>query len=422
MSSALREPAGRAMRPGVACLALIVILAACSPDTPESRIDETMRRVEDIRGLDSEHDVPYSFLTSDAAFADLLEELDEPEMVNELETEATLYHRLGLMEAGIDRVELVKESTKQSVLGFYDPEAKHMTIVDEDGEVSPDELMVLAHEHVHALQDQHYDLEARLGVFDDDADLALRALVEGEATIVMYIWAVKRLSPYDWTEIEEHGAVDIPTDYEPLRSIPPILWRPGEFPYVDGAAFVYEFWGPGGWDAVHEMWGDPPASTEQVLHPHRYPHDVPVAVNLPDVATAMGDGWSTTAELTMGELQTSVLLADGDDWDYGEDDDVFTFPQARNAEAAEGWGGDRLQMLDGPREGWVIVWQTTWDSEADALEFAAAANVVMADLEGRPLAMLGRDITTDRLAHPVLVLIADSDPTFQMVATALDLG
>ena len=78
-------------------------------------------------------------------------------------------------------------------------------------------------------------------------------------------------------------------------------------------------------------------------------------------------------------------------------------------------------MLEGPQNAWVVVWQTTWDSEADAVEFAAAANEVMADLVGRPLASLGIDITVDDLAHPVLVLLTDSDATYQLVATALDL-
>ena len=424
MSPATFSPSrGRAARAGVICLGLVTLLAACSPDTPAERIEQTMQRVEDIRGLDSEGEVPYSFLTSDAAFAGFFDELDEPERVRELEIEGTLFHRLGLMEAGIDRVELAKESAKRSVLGFYDPAAKHMTIVDEDGQISPDELMVLAHEHAHALQDQHYDLATRLATLEDDARLAQQALMEGEATIVMYVWAVKRLSPWDWEELEQGRDIEVPTDYEPLRSVPPILWRPGEFPYVDGAAFVYEVWEPGGWNAVHDLWADPPKSTEQVMHPSRYPDDLPVAVSLPDVAAALPAGWTAATELTMGELQTSVLLADGDGWDDGEDEDeVFTFPQAANAKAADGWGGDRLQMLEGPENAWAIVWQTTWDSEADAVEFAAAANVVMADLAGRPLASPGIDITADDLAHPVLVLVTDSDATYQLVATALALG
>jgi hypothetical protein len=170
------------------------------------------------------------------------------------------------------------------------------------------------------------------------------------------------------------------------------------------------------------MWADPPKSTEQVMHPSRYPDDLPIAVSLPDIAAALGAGWSGVTESTMGELRTSVLLADGDGWDYGRDDDeVFTFPKAANAEAAEGWGGDRLQMVEGPENAWAIVWQTAWDTEADAIEFAAAANVVMADLEGRPLASPGIDITGDDLDHPVLVLLTDSDATYQVVATALDL-
>src|SRR5262245_1038570 len=49
---------------------------------------------------------------------------------------------------------------------------------------------VLIHEMVHALQDQHFDLgklKARLhvGKFDSDAERALAALIEGDATYTM---------------------------------------------------------------------------------------------------------------------------------------------------------------------------------------------------------------------------------------------
>jgi hypothetical protein len=280
--------------------------------------------------------------------------------------------------------------------------------------------MVLAHEHAHALQDQHYDLETRMDHLEGDEYAALEALVEGEATIVMYVWAVKRLSLADWDEIEEPEELEVPSDYVPLESMPTILWRTGEFPYVDGAAFVYRFWEPGGWDAVEDMWEAPPVSTEQVMHPERYPHDVPDPVELPDLAARLGSDWSTATELTMGELQTSVLLAGGEDWDHGEEDDIFVFPTSANARAAEGWGGDRLAHLEGPDGAWAIVWQTTWDTARDASEFEDA----MFDILGTDAyfdVYPGTDLTGSGLAHPVLVAFTESPETLTKVRWELDL-
>ena len=76
------------------------------------------------------------------------------------------------------------------VAGFYDPEAEYMALVRR-GAGTPDtphagDDMVLVHEVVHAIQDQHFDLEA----FTDldpmsDAAAARSAVVEGDATWAM---------------------------------------------------------------------------------------------------------------------------------------------------------------------------------------------------------------------------------------------
>ena len=58
------------------------------------------------------------------------------------------------------------------------------------------------------------------------------------------------------------------------------------FPYLDGYAFVNAIRGRGDWDAVDAVWAAQPVSTEQILHPELYPDELPVAIELPDVATA----------------------------------------------------------------------------------------------------------------------------------------
>ena len=48
--------------------------------------------------------------------------------------------------------------------------------------------------------------------------------------------------------------------------------------------------------------------------------------------------------------------------------------------AAEGWGGDRLALLEGPSGAGAIAWATAWDSAADAGEFETAARTAIAGL------------------------------------------
>ena len=43
-----------------------------------------------------------------------------------------------------------------------------------------------------------------------------------------------------------------------------------------------------------------PASTEQILHPQRYPDDRPIPVSLPALTTTLGPGWRIVADDVMG--------------------------------------------------------------------------------------------------------------------------
>jgi hypothetical protein len=73
--------------------------------------------------------------------------------------------------------------------------------------------------------------------------------------------------------------------------------------------------------------------------------------------------------------------------------------------------------LDGPDGTWAVVWQTDWDSQADAREFKEAARDAMRDLSGAQ-AVSNADLSGG-LSSPVLVLLADSEATLDTVETAL---
>ncbi len=133
-----------------------------------------------------------------------------------------------------------------------------------------------------------------------------------------------------------------------------------------------------------------------------------------DVAGRLGGGWKEKWQQTMGELRLGVWLADGQP---GTQKGPKTAVKLPKANAATGWGGDRLVSLDGPDGQWAIVWQTGWDAPDDVDQFVKAADAVIADLPGAHV------ITTDDISsgvsNPALVLLTGSDATLAAVADAL---
>jgi hypothetical protein len=394
----------------VACLA--VVLVACGAPTTEEQIAQTMRDTERIRGLAALQPVEYRFLPEAEAFDEMLEEWYAGDDADAAVAEALVMERLGLLPAGYDILASIEEATRSQVLGYYDPDTKRMTIVGDEPTVDAEALLVLSHEHAHALQDQHFGL-------DDDADLdadeyaALDALIEGEATLVDAVYTIKHLGYGSFEELEE-----LPSDMDSVVDFPDILDREGEFPYVDGAAFVFEQW-DGDWGAVDALWADPPVSTEQIMHPERYPDDVPVDIELPDLAARLGPEWTLANELVMGEMRIGVLLADGWSWDYGDEDDPFAFPRLRNRHAAEGWGGDRLAHLTRADGAWALVWQTAWDQQPDMVEFERVVAIALDDVPFEVAVHGGADVTADALPYPVLVTVASDQETLRAVGGVL---
>jgi hypothetical protein len=91
-----------------------------------------------------------------------------------------------------------------------------------------------------------------------------------------------------------------------------------------------------------------------------------------------------------------------------------------NAEAATGWGGDRIMTVDGPEGEWVVVWQTAWDTAHDADEFADAALVAMDDLIGIHAVIPDIDIgDTAPAERSVLLLVTDHATTMSRLRDAL---
>jgi hypothetical protein len=277
---------------------------------------------------------------------------------------------LGLFPRDASLADLYVQLLGSQVAGFYSPDDKQLYVVSKTGTIGPVERVTFAHEYTHALQDQTFNLKAldisQIG--QGDRGLARLSLIEGDAVTVQTIWTQQNLSPAEAIELLR-AALD-PAAVKIMEKMPPVLLQTLQFPYTSGLQFVAGMQATGGWAAVDAVFHDPPASTEQILHPEKYTaREIPVAIALPaDLASRMGSGWKLSLQDTLGEFQLGLWLKSA----------VDRVPVANAAVA--GWGGDRVALLDGPRGAWAIAVITEWDTLADATEFADAAGQVVGRL------------------------------------------
>jgi hypothetical protein len=289
-------------------------------------------------------------------------------------SQATLV-AMGLLPAGTSLADLYVNLLGSQVAGYYDPAAKQIYVVARTGQVGAIEKVTFAHEFTHALQDQNFGLK---GITTDtlgqgDRSLAHLALIEGDASLLMTQWLMGHL---DGAGIAQIMAGD-PAAQAQLDAAPPFIKDALLFPYLQGVTFVSSIWAQGGWPAVDRVFSRLPASTEQILHPDKYAADeqpVTVPLDAPAIAARLGAGWTATPADTLGEFQVgSWLRARGVTGAGGG---------VSGDTAAAGWGGDRYALIDGPGGAYALVLLTTWDTPADATEFATAATQAVVGVPG----------------------------------------
>jgi hypothetical protein len=346
-----------------------------SPSTDLAVFATIEAQAEAIRGLTPAATVTPVLLDS-AGLAAKLAAITRAETDHQaLANEGALLIHMGLLPAGSDLEQMELDLASGQVIGFYDTKSRGLYVLSGTGKVGAMEKFVFSHEYTHALQDQAFGLdELAIDTPDQgDRDLARTAMVEGDATLLMTLWAAKGLSALELMAIAGQSLND-PSSAQ-LAKAPAILRETLTFPYDAGLAFVQSVYQAGGWPAVNALYSKPPDSTSQILHPELYTLGVrPVAVSDPAVPASLS-GWKLTMADTLGELQLRIWLGTGSD---GLSADAA-------ATAVSAWGGDRLALYDGPAGEWAVVLHSTWRSAAGRDEFLAAATTMLGGLgrEGR---------------------------------------
>jgi hypothetical protein len=297
-----------------------------SPDTEpgpdagelEQALPDLMRFTQEARGLPFKAPVKVTLLPDKAFRARLQEseEEDEEERREELRTTQRVLEGLGLLEKGIDLEEAVDSLYGAAVAGFYDPEKDDLVVRGDQLTVSV--RTTLVHEFVHALQDQHFDIERdELDDRDDEASTGFTGLVEGDAV------RIERLYTDSLTNAErKQGELEEMTAGAGIDAdLPRILIQLVAFPYIYGPTFAEAVFEAGGQERLDAAYGEPPATTEQLLHPERFL----AGETVDEVVTPEADG----EEIDQGVVGELVLLL------------ILNSSGANGEVAAEGWGGDR---------------------------------------------------------------------------------
>lgn len=354
--------------------------------------DTIEQQVIEIRGLKPSRPVPRESIDQTRLRTMMTAEFDRQSPLDYVAATEQLYKALGLIPAGSDLRDLTLDMLSGGVVGFYRNDQGKLYVVSKTGWPGVSERITFAHEFDHALQDQNFPVfKDQEGVLDQsDRLLARQAVYEGDATLLMTLWAAGHFSPQDMLAYLALSAD--PTAQAVLLRTPAFLRDLLLYPYTTGLSFVQSVELRDGWAGVDDLYRRMPESTEQILHPDKYAaRETPIPVALPpDLADQLGSGWSVPLEDTFGELQIEDWLRESG------------VAPATSATAASGWGGDRLAVAKGPAGAWGVVIDTAWDTSLDASEFADAATTAVSRLANPTR------ISSPAGSH-VTVLVASSD-------------
>ncbi len=374
-----------------------VALAQESPKPDQDRIialaHEIEHEVAELRGLEILHPTPVGLKDRASLKAFLIKEAAKEMPPETLKAQERALKKLGLLPRDTDLHKLFLDLLEEQVAGFYDPAARELFLIARGGEEDAQDKaaldrMVMSHELVHALQDQHFNLQALLESIEDDDDrtAAVKSLVEGDATLAMMLMESPQAAGM------KQALMLLPTTRDGLKAFMKLsgaagadLGMPGGglimdapaviadtmiFEYMGGAKFCASLLGSKAKDGVPDfsridaVYRRPPLSTEQVMHPRKYSGsapDFPQHISLDGVIRAFGEPWSVVFQNVMGELQLRSWLSD------------LGLKRRDRTRTHKGWDGDRYALFGRDDAPDALVWISEWDSPKDAAEFAEAA-------------------------------------------------
>jgi hypothetical protein len=350
-------------------------------------VDELMKFSSDETGLPIKSSVKRQLITRDAVTKYLEDKFNEDEGAKRLERDEIVLKKFGLLDHDFNLKPFLLSLLSEQIEAFYDSKTKTVNMLDW---VDMDEQKpALAHELTHALQDQHSDLEKWDDQTPDDVstdaagdtehlakdemDTARDAVAEGQATAVMFDYALK---PMGKSLIKDPELLDVlkdqmtGSDSSPVMARAPLLLSESMlFPYREGLSFEQDIWMDQGQNAAFAGALDrPPTSTWEIINPREYERrHIPAVPLLPDIHPLVDTLYKPYDIGQVGQLDLHILseLFGGDSaasdltsaWNGG----IYWAGQLRSA--ATPAAQDSTASL-------ALFYLSAWKNEASAEAFA----------------------------------------------------
>ncbi len=329
--------------------------------TPPDAILEVEHEVEKVRDLDYIHPVAVDAVTHEELVAGLDLGFDHSYPRDLMARRSKVWSTIGVIPDGTSLRDAYHSFLSSQVIGYYDPASKQLVFIGADN-LSPLQRVILAHELTHADDDQHFDLN-RLNdlenACDDEGLFASLGAVEGSAQYFSHQVQARFLSLVEQFRMALEAGAALPGD------VPPFVQALVTWPYIEGERFITTLDARGGIEAVNAALRQFPASTEQVIHPERFPDERPVPVDVPDLGPALGPGWRDLDVMDVGEEWLREMLALKVDLSVAQ-------------EASDGWGGAQYRAWTDGSHVAVLV-DSAWDSGDDADQFLSAVRTWIGD-------------------------------------------
>jgi len=379
------------------------------PPKLQAQIDRIEAEAADMRGLRPLDHLPVAFMTRNQFRDEYKKEMQQAFSLDETQLYLQQLWMLRLVpSADINYYDVDASLTGDNILGMYDPLKKQMLVITEKPEdlLDPQSQITMAHEYVHSLQDAYYHL-AKLwpvGARDQDRELAVRSLIEGDAELSGFAWAYYYMKRSDFHSMYDQKTLSPGV----ANAVPNYLGSREIFPYTAGFDFVNKIMDVGSFSTVNLSLQDPPRSTEQIMHPEKFlqvPIDQPKSVDLPDLSGPLGKGWELKETNTLGEFDLNMMLRENG----AKDPD----------RGADGWGGGEFAMYKLVNE--VMVYsRVVWDTDNDATEFEGAMNETFAKMptNGPFHVDSGRYFYMVRNGTTVTFIACTNEPALQRVMAA----
>ena len=382
-----------------------------------AQMEKIEQEVEGLRGLPRANDLDRKTLTPEELRQRVMEDFFVDYTEEDVRQDALILNLFGLIDRDYDLYELFVELYSEQIAGFYDDETREMVVVQGKDFAGP-ERMTYAHEYTHALQDAQYDLNDGLKLDDDNCELdseycaAVTALVEGDASFTETQWFLEYSSLKDKQEVLQYYQEYASPIFD---NTPAFLQEDLIFPYVKGLEFVTKLYEDGGYAAVDGAFINPPVSTEQIMHPERYPEDQPIKIELDNFTSLLGDGWEEIDRNTLGEWYTYLMLGKPLSSGWALEEEIALT-------AAEGWGGDEYLVYHHfENDEDVLILLSEWDTQSDADEYWLAFSEYAVKRWGNSTQKTNTKLTWELDSETVIVR-RQTDQVLWIIAPQWDLA